>query len=408
MGFYDHQVIVHSFGKTYRVTWGMPSIASSGQTRWLIRTLLIDCSAESALQRLVIQAEREEGMLWSMRRTSRVSWHETLERALERGKIYVEEISSETHSTYSKGGSSPSSLDQAFDGPTGKEPWDDLSPPMKNDESNPDSTWVRIRLVNQNGVVLPHRPYRIVLANGEQHTGQLDHRAEAYWPKVPPGTCQISCPFADSTSEANVAVETNEHLAHIAVRHGFESDNIIWNHPANAHLRTQRDSPYILGKGDGLVLPPRYSKPQSRSTGTTHEFQIETTQLENRIIFEDFRKRAISGKPTHIDCLSKQEQRTTNGQGEISFPVERNLRQTDIEILHANHEMVVGGLDPIEFRSGQEGRLSNLDYWQAEIGDEDENAWELAIEEFRADQSLPVRQPWDDSLQVPLKELHGS
>src|SRR2546430_17122470 len=82
-------------------------------------------------------------------------------------------------------------------------------------------------------------------------------------------------------------VAKDEHLAFIAKQFGFSSIDPIWNHPANAELKSLRGNPNILLEGDHLVIPDRETRVESVATDQRHRFVAAGSLLELHVKVQD-------------------------------------------------------------------------------------------------------------------------
>jgi N-acetylmuramoyl-L-alanine amidase len=225
-------------------------------------------------------------------------------------------------------------------------------------------------------------------------------------------------------------VADGEHIAEIAARFGFDNFSPLWNHPKNAQLKALRKSPFILAPGDELFIPDRVQVAFLRATASSHDVQVNVDRMGLRVRFLDLENKPRKGAKVALSvdipssgAASSQNAQdlTTDGDGKISIEISKSASVTDIIIdeLEFASGVKIGGLDPIDTKTGVAQRLTNLGYivWPLEQDLDPEEAekrrdYDLrsSVEEFRCDNKLvPVKPEHDDpAFQAKLLELHGS
>ena len=214
-------------------------------------------------------------------------------------------------------------------------------------------------------------------------------------------------------------VRQGEHLSSIAARYGFRDFHEIWEHAANAGLKSKRKNPNVLLPGDLLHIPDKQPKTVSIPTTRLHIFRIPSPKLLLRIQLLQRYSSPIANTPCElaVDTQKIDTNSDTEGKVEQSIPV--TAKKAHLLVHHrvrseqgdlANDfavEIHIGELDPVEERSGQEARLANLGYYVAAIGDADEGEFQSAVEEFQCEHDLVVDGICGPRTQAKLLEAHG-
>lgn len=202
-------------------------------------------------------------------------------------------------------------------------------------------------------------------------------------------------------------IKQGNHLSGIADQFGFTSYAPIWDHPANAQLKSLRKNPHVLFPGDHLVIPDKAVKSESRATDQLHKFKLPRTPLKLKLTLKDFDDLPIA----HIDCELRIEDKIyrvkTDGDGKLEQEIPKSAQSGLLCIPEYGIEMPVkiGHLDPVDEKTGWLGRLSNLGYNPGDPGTEQ---FRCALEEFQCDYGLPVTGLLDDATKSKLGTVHGS
>src|SRR5262249_52817872 len=151
-------------------------------------------------------------------------------------------------------------------------------------------------------------------------------------------------------------------------------------------------------------------KQESGATGQKHRFQLSLAKNMLRLILEDSYGNRIGNAKCelHVDGTIFNVTSMADGKIEQQIPIDAQgaeliVTDGDTSLKGVKLKVQIGHLDPVEERSGQKARLSNLGYYlgplddEAEDGDaddadddEDDPQFQSAVEEFQCDQGLQV------------------
>jgi len=205
-------------------------------------------------------------------------------------------------------------------------------------------------------------------------------------------------------------VKQGEHLSRIAKQCGFLDYHVIWDHPNNAGLKSQRGNPHVLYPGDVLYIPDKKQKTETRPTGKTHVFQVPIPKLLLRLALRDFDNLPIAGTDCELEVEGQVYHLTSDQDGKIeqtiAIPAETGALR--IPSLGMNLPIHIGYLDPDGEDSGWKARLINLGYLAGVLGAPDDERFHAALEEFQCDQNLKVTGDPDPATRAKLKEVHGA
>jgi hypothetical protein len=277
-----------------------------------------------------------------------------------------------------------------------------LVPPVEEQEQ---PVWIGLELVDGQGKPLPHRRYCVTLPDGTVREGVLDDRGAATLWNIPPGTCGIECPAVTPGPTRTYVVGPGDHVPGIANRFGIEDFNSVWNDRSNAAIRARRKSPALLAPGDELVIPERTRTAASRPTGAMHRFVAKIAPLKLRVKLLDFLGRPITTALVSLSGLS--DAITTNGDGAFEADIAPSDVDRDLSVDAMSFPVQIGFLDPIDEEQGWKARLLNLGYPLDPSDEADDDDVRLALEEFQADNGLPVTGRFDDVTRTTLEGVYG-
>jgi N-acetylmuramoyl-L-alanine amidase len=80
----------------------------------------------------------------------------------------------------------------------------------------------------------------------------------------------------------------NDCISSLALQYGFFPDT-IWNDPANAKLRQEREDPNVLRTGDVVIIPDKRRKDEDKPTEQRHQFRRKgfPTTIHIRLLKND-------------------------------------------------------------------------------------------------------------------------
>lgn len=195
-------------------------------------------------------------------------------------------------------------------------------------------------------------------------------------------------------------VKQGETLSSIALANGFLTFKTIFEHPANAALRANRD-PHVLFPGDEVFVPDLVPRLEPGATTTRHTFVVLSSRLVLRVRLLDVNARALANTACDVglEAASQPEIEITDGNGVFQKPLPATVRRGEV-VAHlqptpkknappppertVKFDLRIGSLNP-EFKiSGQQARLNNLGYFAGySLRDLDHLLW--AAEEFACD-----------------------
>ena len=218
-------------------------------------------------------------------------------------------------------------------------------------------------------------------------------------------------PFGAETTHT---VVQGEYISLLASRYGFVDYRTIWDHPKNAKLKSLRKNPSVLHPGDQVFIPAHESKEEARPTDQLHRFQVRRTGLRLRVVFDEFYYRPVDHAPCELHMASRVRDLSTDDGGRIDQEIPQDtqdgvlvLKPSTGPVEHIPFRLGVGRLDPVEERSGQVKRLSNLGYYRTPVEEFDAREFQSAVEEFQCDHHLAVDGMCGPVTRAKLKEVHG-
>jgi N-acetylmuramoyl-L-alanine amidase len=290
-------------------------------------------------------------------------------------------------------------LDQASQEP--------LGPAPSSQDVGDQKSWIGIVLLDQTGAPVPGLRYRIIDTDGNVNDGTLDANGTAMIRELDPGNCQIFVPYVEAHPELSHVVAEGEHISGIAQSYGLFDYSLVWNHPDNADLRSQRPDPHVLQPGDVLAIPPVDATPRAdKPTGAKHPFTLQTSPLKLRIKLLDLLVKPMTGVQVTVGGLPV----TSDGDGLVEAPVDKAAQDVPFDLNGGEWDLHPGALNPSDDTSerGYIARLFNMGFlWDRDAMDGDAEMT-IALQDFQAQYQLPLSGQLDDATKAKLKEAYGA
>jgi hypothetical protein len=263
------------------------------------------------------------------------------------------------------------------------------APPPKVETTAPEATttWVALRLVDQDGAAVGRRGYRLELPDGRELQGFLDPAGRTRHDDVPNGTCVVTFPDLDvsdfgaprvlggreddQTAGAVAAsengddarlvhrIQTGETLSSVADDHGFLHFATLWAHSDNAGLRARREHPHVLLEGDEVVVPPKTPKQLRIPVGRETTLTVFVEKLAVRLRAERRAGEVVPIRVGEVD-VDGDARRATSAGGVLHVPIPRSARKLRIFGQEEAIEASIGSMPPATEPSGVDARLANL------------------------------------------------
>ena len=278
-------------------------------------------------------------------------------------------------------------------------------PPVDDDAARTEiDTWIGLRLVNQDGVPVPYRLYRVVTPDGAVLNGQLDSNGLATIRHLKPGKCAVTCPFVEGSGDLAHVVVAGEHASGIAARGGFEDFSAVWQHANNGALRSLRPFPHVLAEGDEIFVPDPTVTPVSKPTGATHTFIIHQSPLKLRVKFLELKWHPVEPAECALDGVTVI--RDGNGIVEVNV-LDKLATSGTLVVGDTTLSLAIGYLNPIDEDSGAgwKARLFNIGFLSDPDDDDEEVAF--ALSDFQAEYGLKVSGALDAATRSKLEQISG-
>jgi N-acetylmuramoyl-L-alanine amidase len=213
-------------------------------------------------------------------------------------------------------------------------------------------------------------------------------------------------------------VQQGECLATIARQHGVTDWQWLWDHPDNATLREQRQSPHVLKPGDRVQIPDDIGPAFDGRTGERGSFRLPSQRpVRLQLNLRDGFGSPFVEKEYRLEVGDETIEGVTDNDGLLACEIPHDATTATLTLWLGSAaqsperkltwELNLGHLDPIEEISGIQGRLRNLGYPIDEItGDLDEPT-QRALETFQAAEEIPVTGQIDEATRNKLLEKYG-
>jgi N-acetylmuramoyl-L-alanine amidase len=265
--------------------------------------------------------------------------------------------------------------------------------------------WIGIMLVDQDGVPVPNRPYRVIAPDGQTYQGQLDSHATAFVRNIPAGSCQVYCPDYPPHGPSTYVVQPGDHISGIALQNGFEDYTVVWGHGKNADLSGKRDVAHALNEGDEVYIPELKSTLANKPTGAKHTFTIKLSPLKLRVKLLGTDMKPIK----NAACTLGGTALTSDGDGVVEIPVDKLATASTLTVDGTDQAMSIGRLNTVDdaTQAGWKARLYNLGFLIDPTVPDGDGELLFALQDFQAEHSLDVSGTFDDATKSKLKDVHG-
>jgi hypothetical protein len=213
---------------------------------------------------------------------------------------------------------------------------------------------------------------------------------------------------------ASYTVKQGDYLPKIAKELGFYDYRTIWDDAKNKALNEKRKNPNVLAPGDELFIPEKTPKTESGASGVVHRFRVTTGKLLLRLVVEDLYGQPVRNAPCELTVDGVVFQLVSNGDGKLEQEIPATAQHAELVVKGAatplqniTLQVEIGHLDPVDQRSGQKSRLSNLGYFLGSLDSDDESPFKSAVEEFQCDHGLTVDGDCGPNTQAKLLQVHG-
>ena len=240
-------------------------------------------------------------------------------------------------------------------------------------------------------------------------------------------------------------VKQNDCISSIALEHGHMWET-LWDDPNNAELKSARQNPNILHKGDKVSIANIRIKKENVSSDAKHNFRRLGVPAKLRLRFmedkfdedaaepdcpdphsdginsesesatatsEPLEQVPCANTPYSIDIDGQLSEGTTDSDGYIDIPLIPNAEKAIIRMNLGSEketklEVKLGHLDPISEVTGVKKRLQNLTFDCGDQSDEDNSDLSSAIEAFQEHQGMEINGILSDEVRAKLQTVHGS
>jgi N-acetylmuramoyl-L-alanine amidase len=201
-------------------------------------------------------------------------------------------------------------------------------------------------------------------------------------------------------------IDQGDSVSRLSERYGLAPDT-IWEHPANAKLRSVRSRRDALLPADELVIPDLRAKRVSCPTGGRHRFRRLGVPMLFEIQLFDAYGQPRRQRPYSLDVDGVARQGTTDASGVLREFIPNAAQRGRLVIADELDEaLLFGELDPIETLSGVQRRLTNLGFaCMQDAGAPGANTT-AALARFQHLCGMPATGALDDATREAVRACH--
>jgi hypothetical protein len=158
-------------------------------------------------------------------------------------------------------------------------------------------------------------------------------------------------------------VGPGECISSIAFDSGF-FPGTLWDHPANADLKSRRKDPNVLLPGDVVHVPDLRAKEVAGPTGQRHTFRRKGVPDRLSLRLRDDAQNPIADEPFELRVAGQIVEGRTGADGRLSVPIPPNAASAQLTLKQRGEvwTLRLGEVDPIDTVSGVQARLNNLGF----------------------------------------------
>lgn len=200
-------------------------------------------------------------------------------------------------------------------------------------------------------------------------------------------------------------------MSSIAFGRGFFWQT-LWDLADNQALRKARKDPYTLAPGDEVVIPDRRIKSHPCTVDRVHSFRIKGVPERVRVQLLDDQGEPRKGQAYVLECGGSRFEGTLDAEGRLDHWISPQhttgrLTVTAADGAEEQHEVLLGGLDPIDSVRGAQQRLINLGLYDGPC----DGAWNDdlidAVIDFQLARAIAVNGELDEPTRGALAKAHG-
>ncbi|MEN8151889.1 MAG: hypothetical protein ABFS86_18890, partial [Planctomycetota bacterium] len=163
-------------------------------------------------------------------------------------------------------------------------------------------------------------------------------------------------------SGTEIEVAEGESIPSIARDRGFFW-RTIWEHPENAALKEERESPNVLFRGDRVFVPDKEMKEFPCATGERHDFKLKGDPVKFVLQLKKL-GRPRKDEPYVLVIDGVPTEGTTDGDGKLEAWMPGNVQTAELRLNDGQEvrQLRISRLDPVETTAGAQQRLNNLGF----------------------------------------------
>lgn len=228
-----------------------------------------------------------------------------------------------------------------------------------------------------------------------------------------------------TTDAKPYVIQPGDTVLTIALLHELEPRDIV-NHDKNRAMFSERHrDPHMLAPGEIVYIPPPPAPTPSVSPRSANTFTATVPKVHLHLQFE-CEKGPLAGEAFRIEApvvlttarrrdLTQPLEGNLDGEGKVSLEVPALIGSFVLRFPARNteHEVIVGGLDPLDQPSGVNARLTHLGFLPLDqtLADpyrfETEESAKQTLKRFQSAYQLEATGSADGRTLDALKNAHG-
>lgn len=200
-------------------------------------------------------------------------------------------------------------------------------------------------------------------------------------------------------------IKSGDTVSRVAEATGFAPET-IWSHGENAELKEARAHMDVLAPGDSLHVPELKQRSEACVTDKRHRFRRKGVPMKLTVQLLDAWGAKRANIPYQLAIDGTEFEGETDDDGVLSEFIPNASRKGTLRLEQEQHDLIIGGMDPVTFLEGAQHRLTSLGFYCQSDNGEMGAATKFALRGFQQMMALEITGELDDATIGKLESAH--